>query len=142
MSDRLIKILIDSFPKILIPGLRMTIPLTLASFAVGFVIALALALIQVAKVPVLNQIAKIYIWIFRGTPLLVQLFIIFFGLPGLGRNDVPPDYDPCGTAAGVPHCFSTIVQFSDWTCKGYVARFEHYGHRTLYSGTADCGTDV
>ena len=36
MSDRLIKILIDSFPKILIPGLRMTIPLTLASFAVGF----------------------------------------------------------------------------------------------------------
>ena len=84
MSDRLIKILIDSFPKILIPGLRMTIPLTLASFAVGFVIALALALIQVAKVPVLNQIAKIYIWIFRGTPLLVQLFIIFFGLPGLG----------------------------------------------------------
>ena len=34
--------------------------------------------------PVLSQIARIYIWIFRGTPLLVQLFIIFFGLPSLG----------------------------------------------------------
>ncbi len=84
MSERLIGILIDAFPKILIPGIKITIPLTLASFAVGFVIALCLALIQISKVPVLSTIARLYIWIFRGTPLLVQLFIIFFGLPSMG----------------------------------------------------------
>jgi len=62
----------------------VTIPLTLAAFAFSFVLGLLLALVQVGKVKVLDQAAKIYIWIFRGTPLLVQLFIIFFGLPSLG----------------------------------------------------------
>ena len=84
MSERLVQILADSFVKILIPGIRVTIPLTLASFAVGLVIALFLAIVQVANVRGLKQIAQIYIWIFRGTPLLVQLFIIFFGLPSVG----------------------------------------------------------
>ncbi len=84
MSERLINILITSFTKILIPGIKVTIPLTLLSFAVSLVLGLVLALVQVANIRVLKQIAFIYIWIFRGTPLLVQLFIIFFGLPGLG----------------------------------------------------------
>ena len=52
------------------------------SFAL--VIAVIVALIQYAKVPVLTQIARFYIWLIRGTPLLVQLFIVFYGLPGLG----------------------------------------------------------
>lgn len=84
MSEHLADILISSFPKILVSGIRMTIPLTLWSFLVGFVIALFLALVQIADVKGLKQFARFYIWIFRGTPLLVQLFIIFFGLPGLG----------------------------------------------------------
>ncbi len=48
------------------------------------VIAVAVALVQYANVPVLRQIARFYIWVIRGTPLLVQLFIIFYGLPSLG----------------------------------------------------------
>lgn len=84
MSDRLIGILTDSFIKILIPGIRVTIPLTLLSFAFSFVLGLALALVQVADIKVLRQFARFYIWIFRGTPLIVQLFIIFFGLPSVG----------------------------------------------------------
>ena len=84
MSERLIRILITSFPQILVPCIKVTIPLTLAAFAFSFVLGLLLALVQVGKVKVLDQVAKIYIWIFRGTPLLVQLFIIFFGLPSLG----------------------------------------------------------
>ena len=84
MSDRLIGILTDSFIKILIPGIKVTIPLTLLSFAFSFVLGLALALVQVADIKVLRQFARFYIWIFRGTPLIVQLFIIFFGLPSIG----------------------------------------------------------
>ena len=84
MSGKIADILISSFTKILLPGIRVTIPLTILAFILATVIALALALVQVAKVPVLSQIARSYIWIFRGTPLLVQLFIIFFGLPSLG----------------------------------------------------------
>jgi len=84
MSDRLIQILLSSFTKILIPGIKVTIPLTLLSFAISLVLGLLLALAQVAEIKGLKQFSIFYIWIFRGTPLLVQLFIIFFGLPGLG----------------------------------------------------------
>lgn len=84
MSERLFGIITSSFFKILIPGIKITIPLTLLSFALSLVIGLLLALVQVANVKVLRQFARFYIWVFRGTPLIVQLFIIFFGLPNIG----------------------------------------------------------
>ena len=80
-SGRLWELFIDSFPKILIPGLTVTIPLTVISFTFALIIAVIMALVQFANVKVLKQIARFYIWIFRGTPLLVQLFVVFFGLP-------------------------------------------------------------
>lgn len=84
MSERLIGILVDSFGKILLPGLLTTIPLTLLSFALALCIALVTALIQVANLPGLKPLARFYIWVIRGTPILVQLYVIFFGLPKLG----------------------------------------------------------
>lgn len=84
MSERLINILLSSFTKILIPGIKVTVPLTLLSFALSLILGLLLALAQVANIKVLKQFSIFYIWIFRGTPLLVQLFIIFFGMPSLG----------------------------------------------------------
>lgn len=83
-SGRLWELFIDSFPKILIPGLTVTIPLTVISFTFALIIAVIMALVQFANVKVLKQIARFYIWIFRGTPLLVQLFVVFFGLSRVG----------------------------------------------------------
>lgn len=84
MNERLIHILIDSFGKILLPGLTMTIPLTAISFTLAMIIAVVTALVQFAHVRVLEQLARFYIWVIRGTPLLVQLFVVFYGLPGVG----------------------------------------------------------
>ena len=84
MNERLWGILVDSFPKLLGYGLRVTLPLTALSFALALVISVAVALIQYANVPVLRQICRFYIWIIRGTPLLVQLYLVFYGLPDLG----------------------------------------------------------
>ena len=50
----------------------------------GLVVALLTALVQVAHVKVLRHIARFYVWICRGTPMLVQLFVVFYGLPSLG----------------------------------------------------------
>lgn len=58
--------------------LKMTIPLTLISFAFGMVLALITALARISKNRFLNGIFFLYVWIFRGTPLLVQLFIVFW----------------------------------------------------------------
>lgn len=74
----------DSFPKILIPGLTRTIPLTVISFSLAMVIAVAVALVQFADIKGLKQVCRFYIWVIRGTPLLVQLFVVFFGLPRVG----------------------------------------------------------
>lgn len=84
MSERVWDILVNSFTSILIPGLTATIPLTVISFAIALVIATATALVQFAGVPVLKQLARFYIWVVRGTPLLVQLYVVFYGLPDLG----------------------------------------------------------
>lgn len=84
MSERLINILITSFTKILIPGIKVTVPLTLISFALSLIFGLLLAIVQIADIKILKQISKFYVWVFRGTPLIVQLFIIFFGLPSIG----------------------------------------------------------
>jgi cystine transport system permease protein len=65
-------------------GVKVTIPLTVLSFALALVTALIVALIQYARVPVLKQLCRFYIWITRGTPLLVQLYIAFYGLPSVG----------------------------------------------------------
>ncbi len=77
-------LLADSFWKILLPGLTVTIPLTVIAFAIALVIAVCMALVQFANVKGLKQLARFYIWIFRGTPLLVQLFVVFYGLPKVG----------------------------------------------------------
>ena len=84
LNERLVSILADSFWKILLPGLTATIPLTVIAFSLAMVIAVAAALVQFARIKVLRQLCRLYIWVFRGTPLLVQLFVVFYGLPNLG----------------------------------------------------------
>lgn len=83
-SGRLWNTFIDSFPKMLLRALTGTIPLTVIAFAFAMVIAVVVALVQFANVKVLKSFCRFYIWIFRGTPLLVQLYIVFFGLSKIG----------------------------------------------------------
>ncbi len=84
MSERTWQILVDAFPKLLEYGIKVTIPLTLLSFSLALLISVGVALIQYANVRVLRQICRFYIWIVRGTPLLVQLYLVFYGLPSVG----------------------------------------------------------
>lgn len=88
---RIINILIDSFIPLLKAGLMFTVPVAIISFVIGLILALFTALARISGIKLLESIAKFYVWIVRGTPLLVQLFIIFYGLPGVGiRIDAWP----------------------------------------------------
>nr|WP_242703962.1 amino acid ABC transporter permease [Enterococcus sp. 669A] len=69
---------------LLLAFFEATIPLTIISFVLGVIIAVITALARISKNKLLNSFFYLYVWIFRGTPLLVQLFIIFFGLPSVG----------------------------------------------------------
>ena len=92
MDERIIGILQEALGKILVASIEVTIPLTVFGFALAMVIALFMALVQYANIKILKQFARFYIWIFRGTPLLVQLFLAYFGLPKLG---IVLDAFPC-----------------------------------------------
>ena len=83
-GNRILDLMIESFGTILIPGLTMTLPLTAISFAIGLMIAVVTALVQFANIQGLKQLARFYVWVIRGTPLLVQLFVVFYGLPNVG----------------------------------------------------------
>ena len=78
------QLFLESFWPIVLGGLTGTIPLALASFAIGLVIALGIALMRLSGNRVVSGIARFYVSVIRGTPLLVQLFVIFYGLPSLG----------------------------------------------------------
>ena len=69
-----------SLPALLL-GLKNTILITLASFAFALVIGILLGLFRVSPNAVLQWIAKIFVWLFRGTPILVWAFFFYFGIP-------------------------------------------------------------
>lgn len=82
--DRVIELVSSSTLPMIIALLKVTIPLTLLSFSLGLVIAIITAVARLSNIKILKFIFATYVWIFRGTPLLVQLFIVFYGLPSIG----------------------------------------------------------
>jgi cystine transport system permease protein len=79
-----LQLMIDSLPTLLWAGVKFTIPLTLLSFALGLGLGLTTAVTRLFAPLPLVLLARGYVWVFRGTPLLVQLFVIFYGLPSIG----------------------------------------------------------
>jgi len=79
-----LQLMLDSLWPLLHAGLVFTVPLALLSFAFGLTLGFATALARLFAPRPLAAIARFYVWFIRGTPLLVQLFVIFYGLPSLG----------------------------------------------------------
>ncbi|MCZ6941908.1 amino acid ABC transporter permease [Bacillus mycoides] len=77
-----------SIPYIL-KGLEVTLKIVAASAVVGFILGTLLALCKIARIRVLNIAADIYTSIFRGTPLVLQLMIIYFGVPQMIGYEIP-----------------------------------------------------
>lgn len=82
--QRNISIVTEAFWPLLKAGLLFSIPLTIISFTLGLILAFFITMARLYGPKPLSVAAELYTWIFRGTPLLVQLFIIFYGLPSAG----------------------------------------------------------
>lgn len=77
---------------LLIEGIKLTILVSLLSLAIGMVIGFIACIMGMSRNPVLRVISGIYVWIIRGTPLLVQAFIIYFGVPQLIQKLIDPSF--------------------------------------------------
>ena len=84
MLPHWLQLMIESLGPLLWAAIKFTAPLTLLSFALGLVLGLVVALIRLFGPRPLVPVVRFYVWIIRGTPLLVQLFLIFYGLPSAG----------------------------------------------------------
>ena len=73
------ELMIETFPKLL-SGLNLTIQLVTISLFLGFCLAVGLALLRLSNNTFLSFFAKTYVFYFRGTPLLVQIFLIYYGI--------------------------------------------------------------
>lgn len=108
--DKVMNILNSSFLPMVEGALYYTIPLTIISFILGIVIAVFTALARISKNPILSPIARAYVSIIRGTPLLVQLFIIFYGLPSVGLTINPFPSAVIGFSLSVGAYASEIIR--------------------------------
>ncbi|HXV24009.1 MAG TPA: ABC transporter permease [Alphaproteobacteria bacterium] len=82
------QIIVDSLPK-LFRGLVRTFQLVAISLALGFVVAVPLALLRVSRNPIAWMPVYAYVYVMRGTPLLVQLYLIYYGsgqIPGIQES--------------------------------------------------------
>ena len=93
-------------------GSCLTIPLTLITFIIGIILATLTALARISGSRILQWIARIYVSIIRGTPLLVQLFIIFYGLPTLNIEVEPYTATVVGFSLNVGAYASEIIRAS------------------------------
>lgn len=74
----------ESLPQLLLATITVTIPLSIIAFILALVVAVLATSMRMGRVKPLQWISRFYVWLFRGTPILVQLFIIFYGLPAIG----------------------------------------------------------
>ncbi|MEH7085179.1 amino acid ABC transporter permease [Neobacillus drentensis] len=81
--------LVGEFIPFLVKAAVVTIQLSLVSIILGMVFGLLIALMRISKIKILSYVAQFYIWIIRGTPMLVQLFLVYFGLPQIGIELTP-----------------------------------------------------
>lgn len=65
----------------LMQGLKLTVEISLISIAIGMVIGLISCLMGLSKLKILNAVSAVYVWIIRGTPMIVQAFIVYYGIP-------------------------------------------------------------
>ncbi|GAA3638246.1 hypothetical protein GCM10022223_66540 [Kineosporia mesophila] len=89
MDQSTVELIRSSLGPLLEGMVKGTIPLTAISFVLGLLLALVVALMRLSPIWPVSAIARFYVSVIRGTPLLVQLFIIFYGLPSLGATIDP-----------------------------------------------------
>ncbi|MFW0109047.1 amino acid ABC transporter permease [Rothia sp. P6271] len=82
--DHFLNLWTESLPQLLIATIQVTIPLAVVSFILALLIGLVATALRTHRFFLLQWMSRGYVWFFRGTPLLVQLFLIFYGLPKIG----------------------------------------------------------
>ncbi|WP_134141458.1 amino acid ABC transporter permease [Paraburkholderia sp. BL6665CI2N2] len=118
-------LLVESLP-VLAQGAVLTVKFAVLSMIFGLIAGAVLALMGVSHNRVLNWIARIYVSVMRGTPLLVQIFVIYYGLPSFGIS-----LDP--TPAGVIALSANVAAYLSESMRGAILGIQNGQWLAAYS---------
>lgn len=121
------------FKSVLWHGFLITLQLSILSIITGTMLGFLVSLAQTGKFKSLSNISKIYIGIFRGSPLLMQLFMFYFGLPYLGRMFMYIDMDIANILINISQ-FSTIMIVLTLYAGAYIAEIFRSGYQAIPKG--------
>ncbi|CAL9916307.1 cystine ABC transporter membrane subunit [Candidatus Liberibacter solanacearum] len=127
MNSEWFNVAIDSFPQLLYAAFFVTLPIALISFIPSIIVGLSITMIRICFSGKISFIMHLYVWIFRGTPLLVQLFIIFYGLPHIGI---------------VLDCFSAIVISLTLNFSAYISEIIRSSILSISKGQWDAAYSI
>lgn len=102
---------------VMLKGTGYTLLFALASMAFGLPLAAAITLVRVLRVPLLQRLTALYVSLMRGTPLLVQVFIVYYGLPSIGIEFSP-------ITAGILALTLNVAAYMSETLRGAIAAIE------------------
>jgi L-cystine transport system permease protein len=105
-------LLVQSMPALLL-GAALTVKFAVLSMACGLVAAVGLALMGISHSRPLNWIARVYVSLMRGTPMLVQIFVVYYGLPSVGIALEP-------TPAGVIALSANVAAYLSESMRGAI----------------------
>ncbi|TEG84334.1 amino acid ABC transporter permease [Pseudomonas aeruginosa] len=97
----------------LLQGAMYTVLFAAVSMVLGLILGFSVAVVRVTKVPVVSQIAAVYVSAFRGTPLLVQIFVLYYGLPSVGIEFTP-------VTAGILALTLTVAAYLSESMRGAI----------------------
>lgn len=121
-------------------ALPLTLLITAVSLIGGFLIAVPVALSRINRVPVLRQIAAAYVTVIRGTPMLMHLFLIYYGLPIL-IDGIAKKLDLGFTAASIPIVYFVFIAFSI-TAGAYMSEVIRSGIQAVDRGQVEAAYSI
>ncbi|WP_433946774.1 amino acid ABC transporter permease [Paenibacillus sp. SN-8-1] len=124
----------------LFKALPMTLLITVVSLIGGFIIAVPAALVRINRVPVLSQIASVYVTVIRGTPMLMHLFLIYYGLPIL-IDSVSHKLNLGFTSVSIPIVYFVFIAFS-LTAGAYMTEVIRAGIQAVDRGQVEAAYSV
>lgn len=130
------QLIVESLP-LLIGGAGITIQITLMSVGCGFIIGLIAALMNLSRFKIVRVIAKCYVELFRGTPLLVQIFMIYFGIPRL----LGAFFSPTGAAIPIDPYVAAVLACSI-NSGAYVSEIFRAGIQSINKGQMEAGRSL
>ncbi len=125
--DLNIGLMIDSLP-LLIAGAGITIEITIMSVALGLLIGCIVGICRLCNIRLLRYLANAYVLFLRGTPLLVQIFIVYFALPVLTGSRVDP--------------FVAAVSACSINSGAYIAEIFRAGIQSIDKGQMEAGRSL